>query len=147
MFNLGFDRKGPSGVHWIYYPQRDLSFYRVGFYDNIFNTDRMSMYVEIGRPKDWRPAEGEVDALREQVLDDLVRAGVVDGHELVASHSVLLDPAYVHITEASIADAQAKRDALAEEGVHSIGRYGRWTYSSIEDNIVEARELAAAIAP
>ncbi|MCA9601450.1 MAG: FAD-dependent oxidoreductase, partial [Myxococcales bacterium] len=23
VFNLGFDRKGPSGVHWIYYPQRD----------------------------------------------------------------------------------------------------------------------------
>jgi hypothetical protein len=26
--------------------------------------------------------------------------------------------------------------------VHSIGRYGAWTYCSIEDNIVEARALA-----
>jgi hypothetical protein len=25
--------------------------------------------------------------------------------------------------------------------VHSIGRYGGWTYCSIEDNIVEARTL------
>ena len=28
VFNLGFDSKGPTDVHWIYYPQRDLSFYR-----------------------------------------------------------------------------------------------------------------------
>jgi hypothetical protein len=26
--------------------------------------------------------------------------------------------------------------------VYSIGRYGGWTYCSIEDNIVEARALA-----
>ena len=31
---------------------------------------------------------------------------------------------------------------LALGGVHSIGRYGGWTYCSIEDNIVEARALA-----
>ena len=52
VFNLGFDRKGPPGVHWTYYPQRELCFYRAGFYDNIFGTDRMSLYVEIGYPKD-----------------------------------------------------------------------------------------------
>jgi hypothetical protein len=32
---------------------------------------------------------------------------------------------------------------LATRGVYSIGRYGSWTYCSIEDNIVEARDLAA----
>jgi hypothetical protein len=26
--------------------------------------------------------------------------------------------------------------------VHSIGRYGAWTYCSIEDNMLEARALA-----
>src|SRR5690606_7120129 len=35
VFNLGFDRKGPTGLHWTYFPQRDITFYRVGFYDNI----------------------------------------------------------------------------------------------------------------
>jgi hypothetical protein len=32
---------------------------------------------------------------------------------------------------------------LKTNGVHSIGRYGGWTYCSIEDNIVEARALVA----
>src|SRR3954470_24401377 len=30
VFNLGFDRKGPRDVHWIYYPDRATVFYRVG---------------------------------------------------------------------------------------------------------------------
>jgi hypothetical protein len=34
------------------------------------------------------------------------------------------------------------RAELATSGIHSAGRYGRWTYCSIEDNLVEARELA-----
>src|SRR3954454_2200632 len=33
VFTLGFDRKGQTGVHWIYYPDPEIVFYRVGFYD------------------------------------------------------------------------------------------------------------------
>jgi hypothetical protein len=29
--------------------------------------------------------------------------------------------------------------------VYSVGRYGGWTYCSIEDNIVETRALAATL--
>ncbi len=142
VFNMGFDRKGPEGVHWIYYPQRELSFYRVGFYDNIFGTDRMSIYVEVGRDKDALIDDAEVERMREVVLADLAKAGVVDGHQLVSWHSVVLDPAYVHITRASIDDVARKKRALGSRGVYSLGRYGSWTYCSIEDNIVEARQLA-----
>ncbi len=67
--------------------------------------------------------------------------GVIDGHRLLAHHSVVMDPAYVHITERSNAERDRLRVALAGHGVHSIGRYGGWTYCSIEDNIVEARAL------
>ena len=142
VFNLGFDRKGPSGIHWVYFPQRDLSFYRVGFYDNIFGTDRMSLYVEIGFPRDAVIDEGVVAGMRARVLGDLARVGIVEGHELVSHHSVVLDPAYVHITKGSLAEVERCKGALAEHGVRSIGRYGSWTYCSIEDNIVEARVLA-----
>jgi len=140
VFNLGFDRKGPEGVHWIYYPDREVSFYRVGFYDNIFETDRLSVYVELGLASD---ADFDVEASRQRVLADLERAGVTNGHKLVAWHSVVMDPAYVHITQASNAERDRLRQVLAEHDVYSIGRYGGWTYCSIEDNIVEARAVVA----
>jgi len=146
VFNLGFDSKGPPNVHWIYYPQRDLSFYRVGFYDNIFGSDRMSLYVEVGLPWDAELSEDERGALKARVLADLQTCGVLTNQTLVASHDVLLDPAYVHVTTQSNSEATARRELLAAEDVHSIGRYGAWTYCSIEDNIVEARALAEGLA-
>jgi protoporphyrinogen oxidase len=144
VYNLGFDRKGARDVHWMYFPDRALSFYRVGWYDNIFDTDRMSLYVEIGAP---HGASFDVDALRERVLADLAREQITDGHRLVAHHHVVLDPAYVHITRGSLAETARLRDALAARGVHAVGRYGGWTYCSIEDNLLETRALAAALAP
>ena len=139
VFNLGFDRKGDSRPHWVYFPEREYCFYRIGYYDNIFDTDRMSLYVELGY------AAGEqvdVARARDNVLMDLTRAGVIDGHRLVAEHSIVLDPAYVHITSRSNAMAADLRSQLTAADVHSIGRYGAWTYCSIEDNMLEARALA-----
>jgi len=145
VFNLGFDSKGPTNVHWIYYPQPELSFYRVGFYDNIFGSERMSLYVEVGLPWGTELSEDDRGSLKTRVLADLQACGVVTNQTLVASHDVLLDPAYVHITTQSTSEAVARRELLAAEDVHSIGRYGAWTYCSIEDNIVEARALADSL--
>jgi protoporphyrinogen oxidase len=143
VFNLGFDKKGPEGVHWIYYPQREISFYRLGFYDNIFGTPRMSMYVELGHPGSVTLGPGDIEQAKQRVLADLTRVGIVTDHQLVSEHHVVLDPAYVHITQDSIKDVADKKAALATRGVYSVGRYGSWTYCSIEDNILEARALAA----
>ncbi|HEU4728285.1 MAG TPA: FAD-dependent oxidoreductase [Kofleriaceae bacterium] len=150
VYNLGFDRKGPPDVHWMYFPDPSRVFYRVGWYDNILPPrpgasaagDRMSLYVEIGAP---HGARIDVEALRGRVLADLRREAIVTDHQLIAHHHVVLDPAYVHITQASLAETARLRAALAERGVHSIGRYGGWTYCSIEDNLIEARALAAAL--
>ena len=104
----------------------------------------MSLYVEIGARTD---ETFDVDALRARVLADLAREGIVTDHQLVASHHVVLDPAYVHITRASLAETARLRGALAAKHVHAVGRYGGWTYCSIEDNLVETRALARELAP
>lgn len=142
VFNLGFDSKGRDDVHWIYVPDPDVCFYRVGFYDNVWPRDRMSLYVELGVPAGQPLDALTIEHLRDRVLRELKATGIVAGHQLVASHHVVLDPAYVHITERSNRDVVVQRAKLAALGVHTLGRYGTWTYCSIEDNIVEARKLA-----
>ncbi len=139
IFNLGFDKKGWSGVHWVYFPEREYSFYRVGLYDNIFDTDRMSLYVELGYPSD---ADVHTEEMLTQVLTDLKKAGIVEDHKLLSYHSIVLDPAYVHITQDSDQLVAEARQFLATRGVYSVGRYGGWTYCAIEDNILETRQLA-----
>jgi len=138
VFNLGFDKPSQNENHWIYYPNRELSFYRVGFYDNIFGDERMSLYVEIGLSADQKV---NIESKLEEVLEDLKHVGVVHEHNLIAWSSLILDPAYVHINEKSQKDFNDKSKYLHNHGIFSIGRYGGWKYCSIEDNIIEAKEL------
>lgn len=141
VFNLGFDAKGPERTNcWLYVPENKYVFYRVGFYDNIIGQDRMSLYVEIGFAKD-QPIP-DIDSLLQRTLADLGAAGIVDGQSLVAEHHVVMDPAYVHITQRSEADKAEKMQLLASHDIYSIGRYGGWKYCSLEDNMHDAFELA-----
>ena len=125
--------------NWIYVPSKDFCFYRVGYYDNIFATKNMSLYVELGFGKNTDVID--VEYYKEKVLDDLKKAGIITDHKLIASHFVIMDPAYVHITKESIRDVEEKKKVLARNNIYSIGRYGSWTYCSIEDNILEAKAL------
>lgn len=144
VFNLGFDKKGPETKNnWIYFPDRSLVFYRVGFYDNIIGQDKMSLYVEIGFSN--KVDNIDLDHLLEQTLDDLRKVGILTDQKLVASHHVIMDPAYVHITQQSEKDKVLKKQMLSESNIYSIGRYGSWTYCSLEDNMYEAFDLAKTI--
>lgn len=141
VFNLGFDKKGVDKVNnWIYFPDKTLSFYRIGYYDNIFNTDRLSLYVELGFDKNEENID--IEYFKHKVLEDLKLSGIISDHKLVASHHVLMNPAYVHINKKSISDVAKHKEELAKHNVYSIGRYGSWTYCSIEDNIIEAKTLS-----
>ena len=140
VFNLGFDSKGNDKVNnWVYFPDKGLSFYRVGYYDNIFNSDRMSLYVELGF---YKGTQIDVDKWYERVLNDLKSSGIVTTQKLISHHHVIMDPAYVHITESSLRDVSEKKSLLERSNVYSIGRYGSWTYCSIEDGMIEAQNLA-----
>jgi len=52
-----------------------------------------------------------------------------------------MDPAYVHITKDSEKIVKTFCNDFNKKGIYSIGRYGSWTYCSIEDNIIQAKEL------
>jgi protoporphyrinogen oxidase len=139
VLNLGFDRPSLRPDHWVYYPEPEYVFFRVGHYDNILGEPRMSLYVEIALSSE---AAINVPALKRRALDDLTRAGVIAGHRLVSWTHVVLDPAYVHISNASNAFAAEACARLETRAVHPIGRYGQWKYCSIEDNILDAFSLA-----
>lgn len=120
--------------------QKKYCFYRIGFYDNILSQDRMSMYVELGFDKDASIDEKE---WLPKVLEDLKKAGFIsENQELIDYESLIMNPAYVHINQYSVQDVLDKKSLLEKSDIYSIGRYGSWTYCSIEDNILEARNLA-----
>ena len=143
VLNIGFNKKGIDQTnHWVYYPEAKYLFYRVGFYDNIVSSDRLSVYVEIGyREED----QIDIDMAFVRVLKDLREARLISDHKVVSFCPVIMNPAYVHVTKEMEKDRDEKMEHLSRFGVYSIGRYGSWTYCSIEDNIKEARRLATIV--
>lgn len=138
VFNLGFDSPTSIKDHWVYFPDKELVFYRVGFYNNIINSDRMSLYVEIGLSENENI---DVDEKLKKTLQDLRKCAIIEEQNLISMSSIVMEPAYVHIKKESIEDYRDKSDFLEKQGAYSIGRYGGWKYCSIEDNVIESMEL------
>ena len=143
VFNLGFEKKSEFKEHWIYVPEPEANYYRIGFYDNILGTDRLSMYIEIGYPKN---AEIRVDEQLALTLQNLRRHGVVaPDNALVAYEPIIMDPGYVHINTEHEREIRALKTELKSLGAYTIGRYGGWTYCSMEDCMLEAEDIAQTL--
>lgn len=147
VFNLGIrgEIAGPlRDVHWIYVPDRDLPFYRVGIYSNMTSgmapPGYTSMYVEVGVPSETLDDTDIATQLYPRVIDALAKLGWVNPSEIACCVTHLIRCAYVHHSHAH-ADATALIfDRLGGCGVHPIGRYGTWDYISMEDSIHSALE-------
>ena len=143
VFNMGFDKPSLKykNEHWVYYPSKEQNFYRVGFYNNILNQDKLSIYVEIGFPKQ----KDNVDIVNEleKTKRGLKEVGVIDNNmRLMKKNAILMDPAYVHISTEELKLVGKAFGKFEEKQIYMLGRYGRWTYNCMEDCIQLADDLA-----
>ncbi len=132
--------------HWAYVPERDVPFYRVGAYSNLSAamapTGKGCLYVELaGRD------EPDLTTLLPVVADNLVAMGVIRAREAIRFARVRrIDHAYVVFDEHHDEAVATIRPWLEAHGIRSIGRYGAWTYASMEDALLAGRDEAKRIA-
>ena len=142
--NLGVEQSFPSQRHWVYFPQKDLSFFRVGFFHNFSggNTPRgrSSLYAEVSysehKPIDKKKICG-------RIKEDLKKVGLLSGKDSILAADIN-DIKYGYpIYDKNYARAKKKIfDFLSKNQVIPCGRYGSWRYMSMEDVILEGREIA-----
>lgn len=143
VFNMGFDGGAiQSDLHWAYFPEKKYNFYRVGFYNNILDDSRLSLYVEIGLASD---SIVDTESELATALEGLRAAGIINEHKLVSYSSIMMDPAYVHVDSSLSQDKDVVKRKLEEGGIYTIGRYGDWKYCSIEDSMLDAIDVAERI--
>lgn len=142
VLNIGFDKPSiDKKVSWIYFPGNEI-FYRVGFYNNIAGTNRLSIYVEIG----YRANEEiDIDYAMDRTLVDLKRANIIDEHQVVAYKPYIINPGYAHITSQGKCFTEKFIAEMEKDNIYMIGRYARWQYSAMDDSIEQARELCTVI--
>ena len=141
VFNLGFNKKSKfKNEHWIYIPDKEVNYYRIGFYDNILDSDKLSMYIEIGYDKNAKIDEKEQLKL---TLKNLKKHGIIDENMKLEEYvSIIMDPAYVHINGETDKKITELKNNLSKQDIYTIGRYGAWTYCSMEDCMIESKKLA-----
>jgi protoporphyrinogen oxidase len=142
--NLGVAREQVSDKHWIYFPEPEYPFYRAGFPMNfspaLGRPGCSSLYVEIShQPTEVVPPA----AVLKQVRDGLERAGILRGDDKMVVADVRdIRYAYVLFDRHRARVLPAVLAELKRWGIHSIGRYGRWEHTSMEDAISQGRALA-----
>jgi protoporphyrinogen oxidase len=147
--NLGIARTGVgSGAHWIYFPDADSPFYRVGFphamSDGVCPPGTSSLYVEFGLK---RGESADPIAREEAALATLVGEGILRHDDrVIARDWIRIDPGYVIFDRARQRVLAEAIPRLAALGVSTIGRYGAWTYSYMERAMLDGLETADALA-
>lgn len=142
--DLATRSRPPADWHWVYVPEKRYPFYRVGIYSNAMPSmappGAGSFYVELA---DRGPV---TEATVRESAQGLAAMGAIaspadvlfaDAREIAYAYVVFDDHYYA-----------ATRDIFAFLESHAIfsrGRYGSWTYNSMEDALIEGREVAATI--
>lgn len=140
VFNLGFNKKSKfTKEHWMYIPDKKCNYYRIGFYDNILDSEKLSMYIEIGYDKN---ADINVKEQLRLTLENLKKQNIIDDTmQLEEYMPIIMDPAYVHINGITYEKILKLKQYLSQTNIYTIGRYGGWTYCSMEDCMIEAKNL------
>src|SRR5579863_76761 len=141
-FNIGVRgalRPEFRDLHWIYVPDLEIPFYRVGFYSNISkgacSPGYSAFYVEVGVPPEEVNRVDLVKELQPEVLRWLERLGWIESKDVVCVVTHTIRCAYVHHTADRDRLVRSILDRLAQYDVFPIGRYGLWDYTSMEDSM------------
>ena len=87
-------------------------------------------------------AEIDEDLELKKTIWGLKDTGIISDHQLLDYCAIVINPAYVHINEQSENFKKKTFEMLHTNGIYSIGRYGQWTYCSIEDCVLDATNLS-----
>ncbi|MDH5174315.1 MAG: FAD-dependent oxidoreductase [Elusimicrobiota bacterium] len=148
--NLGIKRENVDHGHWVYFPERRYIFYRVGFpkkfSHNMCPAGTSSLYVEIAcKPGQMTPKrERELIA---RAKKDLIKAGILrTEREILVEHREQIPYAYVIYDKERDRNFEMIKEYLERKGIYSVGRYGDWKYSTMEEAILEGKEVAEKLA-
>jgi protoporphyrinogen oxidase len=134
---IGLDGPVLTTDHWIYFPGEDLPFYRIGFPANF--SDRVapdgcgSIYAEVAYSGGSGPDSGSV---AKKVLETLVKTGLIDPSTGILGRIDLAMPcAYVFHDMYRANHLNPILEFLSEKQIISVGRYGAWEYSAMQDAV------------
>lgn len=146
ILNIGI-KKTHYPQHWIYFPEKNIPFYRAGFYANFspFMAPEgfSSLYLEFSTNPD---NYFDMNYIEKKSINWLKKLGVIKNHKDISVKMwTKIDCAYVIYNRERESAVKKINDFLKHRNALSIGRYGAWKYSFMEENIKDGFEAALNI--
>jgi protoporphyrinogen oxidase len=146
--NLGISIHNLTPHHWIYIPEKKYECYRIGcwsnFSPNMAPDGHSSLYAEFAsQPSQSRRAEQASRITRAR--DDIRNIFGVAEQDIVTEKNLNLEHAYVIYDAWREKHLARLHKALREKNIYSIGRFGEWKYSSMQDAILDGQHAAQDI--
>jgi len=133
-------RQKRKRFHWVYLPEKEFPFYRVGFYPA---RGMVKGYLE---KTVTDPAAASSPGLLSEIVFTLHRLGLIEGKEEILHYSPRVIPvSYIVFDHQWPVIVPPLLDSLKRHAVYSIGRYGAWDYTSMSDDVQSARAVARGI--
>jgi protoporphyrinogen oxidase len=134
----------PAGKphHWIYVPEEKYPFYRVGCYSHFSSAmapaGKANLYVELASR-----SQPELGELMPRVASGLIEMGMIEAaQDIEFSRVRKIDYAYVIFDHQYFPALAVIRPFLEQQRILSVGRYGDWNYSAMEDALLFGRAAA-----
>ncbi|MBI3606134.1 MAG: FAD-dependent oxidoreductase, partial [Nitrospirae bacterium] len=148
VINLGIEKKNLSDKHWVYFPENRFPFYRIGFPSNLSPfmapEGTTSLSIEVSSLPDGGMNKKE---LLHQVKEGLFDSGVLSSSAPIVVEDVrTISHAYVIFNHDYSKIVPNLRSALRKQGIYTIGRYGSWEHTSMEDALSQGKEIAKNLA-
>ena len=142
--NLGIARADLSAKHWIHFPEKDISFFRISFPHNfaegLVPRGTSSISAEVSYPTGTPP---DPEILTKRVIDDLVKVRVLRPEdEIIAKHTRDIPYGYCIYNETRRQALTVIKDWLDEVDIVPGGRYGLWTYFWSDEAILSGKKSA-----
>ncbi len=145
--NLGVARESLVADHWRYYPEQEYPFYRIGFPSNLSSAMAPQGYSSLsGECAFLQRSYDEMRGTTEEAIAAMYRLFSFAEQDVVTRAIMTIPHAYVIFDAWRDAHLPGLLDQLAAEyHIYSAGRYGGWKYSSMQDAILEGRQIAASL--
>ncbi len=158
-FNLGFNAKNFDtnfkNKHWIYFPEKKYLFYRLGFWNNICKNlapnNTYSTYGEVSfMPQTSKETfnvkdHKQIEKLTENSINQTIKYLNINKKDILIKKTLILKHAYVIYNTWRKKYLNTIHKELKMEGINSIGRFGEWKYSSMQEAFIDGKNTAIKI--
>lgn len=144
-FNLGIAQPNISEKHWIYFPEKSFPFYRIGFWHNfsrnMVKPGTSAIYGEFTYYFGTKTQTQLANLTKKSIKQVLNLIGL--NHADIATEKILhLDRAYVIYDTWRAKHLPTLLSELLTFDIHSVGRFGAWKYSSMQEAILDGKSTA-----